>query len=177
MARYQQFVVPICAGLVSEIHRLHINFSHVCRLAFSFELPFLFADHLQIIQRESVLVRWFKHALGCEVLFVVFPNKDMAGLIDRYHVFAVLDVTNEQDRGLMASKELAIDLLLVRNWLKLLRLGLVGVHQVWVVLLDLCRTRDLIDVNTLWKRYVVVCCHLTVESAKDLLLWLMGHGF
>ena len=79
MARYQQFVVPICAGLVSEIHRLHINFSHVCRLAFSFELPFLFADHLQIIQRESVLVRWFKHALGCEVLFgqgnlsVAFP--------------------------------------------------------------------------------------------------------
>jgi hypothetical protein len=83
VARYQQFVVPICAGLVSEIHRLHINFSHVCRLAFSFELPFLFADHLQIIQRESVLVRWFKHALGCEVLFVVFPNKDMAALIDR----------------------------------------------------------------------------------------------
>lgn len=83
MARYQQFVVPICAGLVSQIHRLHVNFSHVCRLAFSFELPFLFADHLQIIQRESVLVRWFKHALGCKVLFVVFPNKDMAALIDR----------------------------------------------------------------------------------------------
>jgi hypothetical protein len=77
----------------------------------------------------------------------------------------------------MASKELAIDLLLVRYWLKLLRLGLVRVHQIWVVLLDLCRTRDLIDVNTVWKRYVVVCCHLTVESAKDLLIWLMGHGF
>ena len=122
-------------------------------------------------------MRWLEHTLGCEVLFVVFPNKDMTALINRQHVFAVLDVTNEQDRGLMAGEELAINLILVGYWLKLLRLGLVGVHQVWVVLFDLCRTRDLIDVNTLWKRYVVVCCHLTVESAKDRLIWLMGHGF
>ena len=111
LTRKNVLVMATAARTVSEIQSSLVDLP---RISFSLRVLRLYfrgnTFELLIIQRYSVLVCWLKYSLCVGVAPIVFPNENMAIIIDCHHVFSVFNVTYKDNLRSVTLEELSVDL-------------------------------------------------------------------
>ena len=131
LARNGKDVMSIGIDSVSEIQRLFVNFPHV-DFCLSVGVQF-FSNNIEssIVQRNPVFERWCKSLL--QVLFFVFPNKNVSIFVDCHQILSVLYLGQKHDWVVMTFEKFTIYLLFVGYWVKLVLLD--RFDQFWVMFL------------------------------------------